>query len=53
MSDKDNSKVELLAAKFWEALNEVECDPMHPKFENLDDPIKEGFLKMAYNALSL
>lgn len=44
--------VYLLAEKFWDVINEVDYDPMHPSFHSFQDPIKEELLKYAEYVLS-
>ena len=48
---ESDAMVGILAAKIWDAINEVDYDPMHPSFEHLDDPVKDELLK--YSAFIL
>lgn len=43
----NQDKIMVLANKIWEALNEVDYDPMHPNFEHLDDQIKDKIITFA------
>lgn len=43
MSDKEN-KVNDLSEKVWDALNEVDYDPLHPQFKYFDDPVKDKII---------
>lgn len=43
----NQDKIMVLANKIWDALNEVDYDPMHPNFEHLDDPIKDKIIEFA------
>lgn len=49
--NKDDSLVKLLASKIWDAMNEVDCDPMHPNFEHFNDEVKDELLR--YSAFIL
>lgn len=45
--DNRSEDVNKLASKLWDAFNELDPDPMHPNFENFDDPIKDHYIAAA------
>lgn len=47
-----DDKVMVLAEKMWDALNEVDYDPMHPRFSEFDDKVKEKVIGYAKEMLA-
>lgn len=45
LNNKD--KINQLAAKIWESVNEIDPDPSHPNFDYFDDPIKYDYIQAA------
>ncbi len=39
--------IDELSEKIWDAVNEVDYDPMHPEFKHFKDPIKDEIIKFA------
>lgn len=42
-----SDEIYTLAEKMWNALNEVNFDPMHPKFSDFKDPVKDKIIEYA------
>ncbi len=42
-----------LAEIIWDGLNEVDYDPMHPKFKHFEDKIKDDILAFAATLLPI
>ena len=52
---KNNSadvKIGQLSHKIWDAINEVDYDPMHPAFDSFEDPVKDEIVKFATDVIS-
>ena len=49
-ADMQKEKIEKLASKIWDAINEVFPDPMHPQFESFIDPAKDEVISFATRA---
>lgn len=46
-----DEKVHTLAVKIWDALNEVDYDPLHPSFDSFDDPVRDKVIAYAEDIL--
>lgn len=50
-AEVQNEKINKLAQKIWDSINEVDYDPMNPNFEFLDDPVKDKIVEFATEAV--
>ncbi len=50
-AEMQKEKIEKLASKIWDAINEVDPDPMHPNFESFIDPVKDEVIAFATRAI--
>ena len=48
--DNHAKEINAMAKGMWDALNEIDYDPMHPQWEHFDDPIKDAFISAAGKA---
>lgn len=51
ISPKDE-QIKALAKKIWEALSEIDPDPMHPEFESFNDPVKDQVIAYATDMIN-
>lgn len=50
--DANADKIHQLAGLIWDALNQIDPDPMHPQFEHFEDPIKDVVIGAAVALLT-
>ena len=47
-----DEQINALAKKIWEALGEIDPDPMHPEFESFNDPVKDQVIAYATDMIN-
>ena len=47
-----DEQINALAKKIWEALGEIDPDPMHPVFESFNDPVKDQVVAYATDMIN-
>lgn len=51
-NNNTSTKIDQLSNKIWDAINQVDYDPLHPAFNSFEDPVKDEIVKFATEVIN-